>query len=285
MIAFARLIRTLAVSALLLVLIAAGAARAQGWPAPSGHPVDDLAGVIPAGVATGLGARLAALRAETGIEIAVVTLPTREGLPAAPTLADFARDLFNARGIGTAARNDGILILLVIDERALQITLGRGYHSGYDVIAQDIVSRRMLPDLRAGEVAAALTAGVDQTITRIARRHAAGLAPEAPQPPPATGRGIWPALALIGIATLAFLRRRRRRQDDEAAAAGGQRDEGRHVEGRRDDGPRNERPQGGKNGRPPRDDNGSGGRSAGGGAAGGQSSGGQSSGGGAGGRW
>lgn len=273
MIAFARLIRSLAAAAVLLALIATGAARAQGWPAPSGHPVDDRAAVIPTAVAAGLNARLADLHAGTGIEIAVVTLPSREGLPEVPTLADFAREFFNARGIGTAARNDGILILLVIDERALQITLGRGYHSGYDVIAQDIVSRRMLPDLRAGDLAAALAAGVDQTITRIARRHAEGLAPEAP--PPATGRGLWPALALAGIATLAFLRRRRKRrgrQGDAPARPAGDRDadrpdarsrDGREPGSRRQDDRRN----------PARGDDGGGG------------GGGRSSGGGAGGRW
>ena len=276
MIAFARLIRTLAASALLLALIAVGAARAQGWPAPGGQPVDDRAGVIPTAVATGLNARLADLHAGTGIEIAVVTLPTRAGLPPAPTLADFARAFFNARGIGTAARDDGILILLVIDERALQITLGRGYHTGYDVIAQDIVSRRMLAELRAGDVAAALTAGVDQTITRIARRHAEGLAPR--DPPPATGRGLWPALALAEIATLAFLRRRRKRagrQDDDPARPAGDRGadrpdarsrDGREPGSRRQDDRRN--PARGDD----RDDGGGGG-------------GGRSSGGGAGGRW
>ena len=155
-------------------------AAAEPWPLRSDPYVTDIAGVLPEDEESRLRAELAALRTETGVAMAVLTLRSRSDYDGSSTLAAFATGVFNAWGIGDGARNDGILVLVATEDRELRITLGAGYDQGYDVLAEDIAARHFLPDLRQGAAARSIMAGSREVMARIARQHAARLLPEAP---------------------------------------------------------------------------------------------------------
>mgnify|MGYP003547245172 CR=1 FL=1 len=186
---------------------------AKPYPDHTDLFVNDLAGVIAPEAATRLRDQLEQLKSETGIEMTVLTIPTRADYDPTPDIESFATRLFNGWGIGDAARNDGILALVVTVDREMRIELGSGYDQGYDVLAQDMVNRYFLPDFRDGRFSDGIEAGVGETIARIARRHAERLPPEAL--PAAGGLPAWPFFG--GFAVLAGALVFRRRLGDLAA--------------------------------------------------------------------
>ena len=54
----------------------------------------------------------------------IITLESQAPYAPDETLEEFATNLFNNWGIGDAARNDGILVLVLPDDRAMRIELG-----------------------------------------------------------------------------------------------------------------------------------------------------------------
>ena len=181
--------------------------RAQTYPDHADLFVNDLADVLDPGTETRLGARLALLKSETGVEATVLTLATRRDYDPEATLEDFATGLFNHWGIGLADRNDGILVLVLTEDREMRVALGAAYSQDYDTIAQDIVTRVFLPPFRDGDFATGIENGTAEIDTRIARRHAEGLAPlpltRSPEP-----AGWLAPLAVAAAFALAFFRRR-----------------------------------------------------------------------------
>lgn len=147
-------------------------AQAEGL-ALTGPGVLDQAQVLTEVQRRDLQARIEALDRDTGIEMAVVTQPVRD-VKTSPE--GYATQLFNNWGIGEEERNDGILVLLLPQERVVRIELGKGYHPEADLTAQDIISRTFLP--AAGrDLGAALTDTTLATIDRIALPHAGGVTP------------------------------------------------------------------------------------------------------------
>lgn len=164
-----------------------GAADAAPYPAYSDIYVNDLADVLTAEDEAQLRAELDKLHVDSGVEMTVLTIPTRKTYEAGGTLEAFATGLFNEWGVGRADLNDGILVFVATEDREMRIVLGQGYDQGYDVLAQDIVKRWFTPEFRDGNYGAGILAGSGEVITRIARRHAEGLAPEAV---PAASKGL-----------------------------------------------------------------------------------------------
>lgn len=179
-------------------LTGASPAAAEPFPAYQSLSVNDVADLLPAETEARIADLLDDLRARTGIEMTVLTLESRAPYDPAPSLEAFATRLFNGWGIGDAARDDGILILILNADREMRIELGAGYSPDYDIPAQDIVNRVMLPAFREGRMAEGIEAGTAATIRDIAERHAEGLPPA--ETAPETARGPRPAvLAAIGL--------------------------------------------------------------------------------------
>ncbi|MCV2870561.1 TPM domain-containing protein [Defluviimonas sp. WL0002] len=182
-----------------------GPLRSEVYPAYSDLFVNDLAEVINPVVEQRIRDELARLKAETSVEATVLTLASRGPYAPDMPLETFATGLFNSWGIGSAERNDGILILVVIDDREMRVELGSAYSQDFDTIAQDIVTRSFLPSFRAGDYGAGMERGVAEIDKRIARRRAANLGPlpETPFPTPK----LVPLVAVFLVA-LYLLRRR-----------------------------------------------------------------------------
>src|SRR5690242_20598212 len=88
------------------------AAASQDWPSPTGH-FNDFAHVVPAGQARNLENLLNQLQDKTGVQMAVVTVPSVEG----GDIDRAAVELFKAWGIGQKGKDNGLLIMLSIGDR------------------------------------------------------------------------------------------------------------------------------------------------------------------------
>ena len=105
-----------------------------------------------------LNALLTELRRDTGVECAVVLLPSI----GERDIEGFATELFRSWGIGSRTLNDGLLILLVLDQRKVRFEVGYGLEGTLpDATASRIQRRVMIPLLRQGHYADALISGVE----------------------------------------------------------------------------------------------------------------------------
>lgn len=142
---------------LLLWLLAAPAARAadRPFPAPRGY-LSDFAGIVDAASADSITALARELETKTGAEIAVVTLHDLGG----DTIDPVATALFAQWGIGKKGKDEGVLVLLALEERKVKIETGYGVEGILpDGKCGAIIRRVMGPDLSADRFGVGLLAG------------------------------------------------------------------------------------------------------------------------------
>lgn len=180
-----------------VLLLLASPASAQSYPEPLSAFVSDLADILDPATEARITDALVAAREDPGAEIAVVTVGSRHDYGPHPSIESFANGLFNAWGIGDAARNNGILILVAASDREMRIELGSGHPRTWDFTAEEIVHRTMLPAFRDGDLPRGIEEGTRAAIDRIARPFAEGH--------PAPGRSVlawmrewWPVLLFVG---------------------------------------------------------------------------------------
>ena len=170
-----------------LAFLLPGLALADSFPTWENTYVNDYAEVLDPATEAQLLATVKQLREDTGIELTVLTLYTRETYAPGSRLEDFATGLFNTWGIGDASRNDGILILVLTQDRDMRIELGDGYGKDYNIAAEYIIGLDMLPEFKQGDFAAGITRGTARTIDWIALPFAEGREPPAEALEPSGG--------------------------------------------------------------------------------------------------
>ncbi|TAG17558.1 MAG: TPM domain-containing protein [Rhodobacterales bacterium] len=137
-------------------------------PAPLSETLSDFADVLDPAAEGRIAGQLAAVRAETGVQMVVVTLPSIDSYGGAGQRLDaYAKALFNAWGVGDAERNDGIMMLVVSDAREVRIALGAGYDAVYDGRAARVLSTAVLPELREGRMEQGIEAGIASSRERL----------------------------------------------------------------------------------------------------------------------
>ena len=183
-----------------LVLLAAASPGAQDLPALT-QPVNDHAGVIDPASGAELDRRIRALQAATSDVVVVATVQT---IAPSASIEEYAVRLFEQSRIGTRAQDNGLLILLAVDERRVRVEVGYGLEEFVtDGFAGEVIRRDMLPEFRAGRYGPGLLAGATQIIHRIAERRGVALdslpAPEPRTPPAAAPRIPFGLIVLILI--------------------------------------------------------------------------------------
>ena len=162
-----------------LLVVPAGAARAQPGPVipPPRGMVNDFAGVVPADQAARIERLAQYVRARSGGEIAVVTLPDLAGRDVTEVALRIGREWkvgANAP-IGAAARNTGIVILVVPKETSrdgrgyVRIEVGQGTEGFLTDAQAGDIWRAEMPRLRARDYGGAL----EQMTAAVAQRYAA----------------------------------------------------------------------------------------------------------------
>lgn len=162
-----RLWRTLA----LVLCLCAVALPARGQPSPPEltAPVNDFAGAIDGTAERELEALIRQLQAASGDVIVVATVKTYQ--PWAD-LKSYAVAMFEngGKGIGTQGKDNGILIVMALDDREVWIETGYGLEGFVTDGFAGETSRGMAPFFREGNYGRGLLAGA----TRVAQRVAQG---------------------------------------------------------------------------------------------------------------
>ena len=143
--------------------VAACGGSGSGLPEFTASVVDD-AGVIDDAVETSLNATLENFRANVGPQIAVLVVNSTGN----KSLEDYSIDIARDWGIGDEQRDDGVLLLIAIDDRVLRIETGSGIEGDLtDVEAGRIIDSVVVPALRSGNPTAAVSAGVKALTTEL----------------------------------------------------------------------------------------------------------------------
>ncbi len=120
--------------------------------------VNDYAQVLNAYDADMLERKLVALDDSTSNQIVVLIVPSLNG----EVIEDVAVKTFRDWGIGNKKTNNGILLLVAIQDRKVRIEVGYGLEGTIpDVIANDIINRDIKPAFKQGNYIGGITAAVD----------------------------------------------------------------------------------------------------------------------------
>lgn len=132
------------------------------WPQPDNGYITDLAGVLTPMQEEGFEQYLWFAEASSGVEIAVLIINSMGDYPdaGAGAIEDFARGVFNAWGVGNLPANDGVLLLVAINDRRARIELGAGYGTLRDGDAQRIMDNAIIPHFKRGDYAGGISAGI-----------------------------------------------------------------------------------------------------------------------------
>lgn len=145
----------------LFFLILAMPAHAYYNPgAPVGF-INDFVGVINEQDKETLENKLQTFEKDSGNEIAVVIIPSLKG----DYIEHFAIKLFQDWGIGKKDVNNGVLLLVAIDDRQMRIEVGYGLEGALtDAQSSWIINNELKPAFQKGDYSAGINNAVDQII-------------------------------------------------------------------------------------------------------------------------
>lgn len=169
------------------VLVAA-VAGARPLPRLDGRIVDE-AGALPPESRAALDAKLTSYERATGHQFAVLILDSLGGDP----LEELSLRAAEQWRLGDARRDDGLLLVVAMKERAARIEVGYGLEGTItDALSAGVIRDVMAPRFAAGDFAAGIDAGTTM-LMRAAEGESTGLGPSgsAARAPP-------PALSLLG---------------------------------------------------------------------------------------
>ncbi|MCK4516941.1 MAG: TPM domain-containing protein [Spirochaetaceae bacterium] len=130
----------------------------EGIPAPVGS-VNDFADLVSAEDEEYMAEVIEFVQRQTGVQMAVLTVSSMEPYE---TIEDYSIAVANAWGVGSAERNDGVLVIVTVSERKVRIEVGYGLEETIpDSVAGWILDEYIIPNLSKGEYGTALRCGVD----------------------------------------------------------------------------------------------------------------------------
>jgi uncharacterized protein len=146
------LLTGLFLTAAVMLGTAAPAAAAPAYPRPDGRCVD-RAGVLGPRLCAKVTKILLRDEARSSDEIAVAVVPST----GAQTIEAWSTGLFNAWGVGKQDKDNGVLLVVAVDDRRVRLETGRGMSSRLsDEAAGEIVRTVITPRFAEGAHAAGI---------------------------------------------------------------------------------------------------------------------------------
>jgi uncharacterized protein len=181
--------------------VCASAGWSVDWTAykPEGY-VSDFAKVIDSASKSQLEAYAAAVQRATGVQMALVTIPSLEGEP----IEDVANTIARAWGVGQKGTNEGILLLLAIQDRRSRVEIGYGLEPILPDGLAGSVLREMRPALRQQQYGEALFAAAQTLGNTIAKAKNVTLNATLPRRTPQTSTDWFPWPLVVGVFLLAL---------------------------------------------------------------------------------
>ncbi|NDL68315.1 TPM domain-containing protein [Anaerotalea alkaliphila] len=142
---------------------------AAGVPAPTREfYVNDAAGVLGEETEQLVMEANLWLEGKTGAQIVVLTIPSLEGA----VLETYSLDVLRTWGIGAADKNNGVLILLSVEDRRSRIEVGYGLEGALpDGKTGRIQDEAMLPYFRLEDYDAGIRSGFQQVLYETAMEY------------------------------------------------------------------------------------------------------------------
>ncbi len=146
------------------LLFAVLPANAQTFPPLVGEPVVDAANLLDPAQEAALNAKLKAINAATGHQLAVATIPSLEGRD----IADYGYRLLRTWALGTKEKDDGAILIVAPNDRRTRIEVGYGLEPVLtDAYSSVIINSVMIPKFKAGDYPAGIDSGVDAIAEQI----------------------------------------------------------------------------------------------------------------------
>lgn len=179
-----------------LALCAPVVAAAQIYPDYDELFVNDFADILSEEEEAAIRGKLRGVKQSDDIEFTVVTIKRMADYSYQGEIEPFATGLFNRWGVGNAERNDGVMMLVSVQDRKIRIEVGSGYGRSKNRPMKRIIDNVILPEFRNDRYPRGITLGVDAVIAEVTA------------PPPTWGERVsaWLAAIWNGIqAVLNFL--------------------------------------------------------------------------------
>ncbi|MES2188110.1 MAG: TPM domain-containing protein [Pseudomonadota bacterium] len=215
------LVWALALAACVLLALLPAAARAQAAAGRVAVPrqqgaVTDLTGTLGADQVAALRQKIAALHDSAGPTLAVLLVPST----GEDSIEQFAIRVFDDWKPGTAQDDNGLLLLVALNDRHMRIEVGQGLEGQVpDLAANQIIEEQMKPRFRQKDYVGGIDAAVDALAARLGTAAApadadadAGVVGSLPAPPEphgwnftTTGLVLLSLLGLVGAAVAAVV--------------------------------------------------------------------------------
>lgn len=164
-------------------------------------PVVDAAGQVSAETEAQISNELISFQQSGGPQIAVAVVNTTGNA----TLENYSIDLARSWGIGDKDKDNGVLILIALEDRTLRIEVGSGVEGDLtDIAAGRIVDSVMLPYLRADDVDGAVRDGA-RAVMQVWRGEgipSQQVTPTAPVDEPSAVQSIFSIILFFGLILL-----------------------------------------------------------------------------------
>lgn len=147
-----------------LLFLVVSPALAYTSPGTPTNFVSDFANILTPEQENTLNLRLTSLVGDEGSEIAIVTVPNLGG----DTIENYAVSLFAEWGIGKEAEDNGILILVSVQEREIRIEVGYGLEDTItDAQAYFIINNIITPAFKTGDYYPGISGAIDKVTEAI----------------------------------------------------------------------------------------------------------------------
>jgi uncharacterized protein len=189
-------------------------------------PVVDMAGLLSSSERSALAQKLLAFQRATGHQVVVHTRPTLGGMP----IEQYSIELAERWKVGRAGANDGVIVIVVPEDREMRIEVGYGLEGTFpDALAGQIIDRVMRPEFRSGNFARGIDRGVDAVLAALRGEPVQAPptfrdpapAPYSSRPQPSLGVFGWLIVILVIVAMLSGGGGRRRRRYGGYTSYGG----------------------------------------------------------------
>lgn len=173
------------------ILLAGEIAKSQtGYPQPRENYVNDFAAILTPQDASEIRSLFKKTEENIGVEVTVVTIRSiRDYNTGDASIESFATNLFNTWGVGDKEKNNGVMILVALQDRKMRIELGAGYGREYDAVMKQIVDRDMIPYFKKNDYSKGIYQGAHAVVAQMAET------PISTNPWPYVGFGAIAALA------------------------------------------------------------------------------------------
>jgi uncharacterized protein len=188
-------------------LLGLSASPVEVWalevPALRGR-VNDYAGMISPSAVTRIEELCQSLEASDSTQVVVLTIPTLEG----EDLEGFSIRVAEAWGIGQKAEDNGVLLLVAQEERAVRIEVGYGLEGRLtDLLSGRIIDYEIVPRFKAGNFDEGFVQGVQAIVEAVRGEYVAKQQP-ASASHKGSGFSVFPFIILFMILSAIGSRRR-----------------------------------------------------------------------------